>query len=493
MQWAINYSGDHVRAGAHFAEQDSLRCPSCNRRVYHRQGSSRQAHFAHFSGNANQECELYYPGVGVSHIGAAALVATDTPLTIDSQYLGTAALVWREGQPIPLSLMLRIPQYTNEEVQIIQVDSSLGQHRLNKESLKKVTFSAVELKVPPAEIKLSPANLTFEDKLKKVLRNFKHEDNFFRYQAGAGALIAPNVAIELGETYFIVTQRQLSSARPDALKLLSTRVNKSWTVYQVKLRDVASLWSQDIISLRGYLGRTVIPPRSKVEFIWPAPVRFDPDGSPVYDYSVCQILARSNSGPPLNSNSASCDINVSHVGDDLYAVSIAKKGGEVLIEVHGGISKTIRFEQHKLARPEGVNVRSGGALAGLHTMNARNVLNRGGLISITVPSDLIWRLVRINQKLLSPYPSALTYESREPVIELDAGAFGRVLFSLRPEEISKNVKWPKTIELIVISMGGRTAYNQLLSVTSKGQLLSWVARNQMQIILPLMLQYFSKR
>ncbi|WP_209022490.1 hypothetical protein, partial [Pseudomonas viridiflava] len=126
MKWAINSSGDHVRAGERFAEQASLRCPECKRRVYHRQGAWRQAHFAHFSGNSNQKCELYNPGISSSFAGSEGSGQEINIPIIDTPTQGIPALIWREEQPIPLSLMLRMPQYINDDEPSILVSSVLG-------------------------------------------------------------------------------------------------------------------------------------------------------------------------------------------------------------------------------------------------------------------------------------------------------------------------------------------------------------------------------
>lgn len=491
MKWAINSSGEHVRAGERFAKQGSLRCPECKRRVYHRQGPWRQAHFAHFSGNSNQKCELYNPGIGSSFAGSEGGEQEINITLIDNPTQGIPALIWREEQPIPLSLMLRMPQYINNDEPTILVSSGLGQRRLDKKLLQKVTFTPVALNIPPAVIQINPTSFYLEDKLKKILRNFKHENNIFRHHLGGGVLIDSDAAIELGSTYFIVTQRQLPSALPEALEILRTRVDKSWTVYLVRLRDELSSRMADIRAIGSYLNRSVIPPRSKAELIWPSPMRYDLDGAPVYDFPTSQIIVRSTSSSPVQSICESKVMDAQMLGGGLYAVSIAESTIEMLVGIEGGRFQVVRFEEHRLARPVGVNVGPAGAATGLHMNDLKGVLNRGRPIFLTVPTNRLWRHVRINKKLLTPCPQTLTYEIYDAISEIDVGAFGRFIDGLHPDEAGSTYQWFIKTEKIVSRMVGQVAYEQLKKVATKAQLLNWTVRNKAQAIFPLMLTLLS--
>ncbi|WP_435634845.1 hypothetical protein ACSC9U_26555 [Pseudomonas solani] len=490
MEWAIDYNGNHIRAGDRDSEKAFLRCPVCKARVYHRNGYSRRAHFAHFSGNSNQECELYYPGMGISTFGNKGTINSETYSISESLNLGSPALIWRDGEQIPISMLLRLPSLPREYPWALCINSQLGHRKLSGEQLEKTTFAPVALQIPPTNIEISPRDPTIEARLKEVIGNFKHEGNFFRAHHGGGTLIASNAPLELGETYYLVSQRGLSLVQPNALEILQTRADRNWTVYKLRLRDNPESRKQDITDLRNYFSRDISLPRPKVDLLWPPPSRIDPDGAYVYSTSTKQVIIRSNTSSPYGASTTST-LDATPLGRNLYSISFGSLDEEVSIGVRGGTHQHLRFEDVDLAKPDGVELRSANLIAGLHTVDAVKVVNcKEGLV-VKVPTERLWRNARVNQLPLRSLPTHRVYEISDSIKELDFGSFGRVSVSLPAIEDGLDALWYKKFERLIVAMAGPLAWAQLSRVSSRGQLISWAARNRAHPILPLILSAFS--
>ncbi len=491
MEWAVDYSGEHIRAGSRDSEKPFLRCPVCKTRVYHRNGSSRRAHFAHYSGNSNQECELYYPGVAVASFETRSDPRHEILIKTEIPSLGSPALVWRDGEPIPISLMLRLPQATDGYPSTLSVNSPLGHRKLNGSSLAKVHFVPVALQTPPAEIETNPRDPKMEARLREVIWNFKSEGNFFRAHIDGGILNNQEIALELGETYFLVTQRSLSPSQPNSLEILQTRVDRSWTVYRLHLRDCPESRKQDITELRAYLKRDISLPRPKIDILWPLPSMLDPDGSYIYGKSIGQLIVRSNAGQPIYVAPRAYTSEIISLENNLYSISFDSQADEALVCLQDGGYLRIRFRDDDLIEPQGVNWKSGNMFLGLHTSSSVEIPHHNEKIIVNVPTERLWKRVRADKTPLLPLPSQRTHELAAPINELDFGAFGRLLISRPPSVISQNVPWHKNIESLIVRSAGKLAWKQLGDIHTKGQLLSWATRYRAHFILPLMLSTFS--
>jgi hypothetical protein len=493
MKLAVNHRGEHVHAGSNEAESNFLRCPACNRRVYHRKGPSRQPHFAHFNGNSNQDCELYYPGLSdVSHHTDQFKTAIALG-TLDNPSLGTPALVWLDGNPLTMSLILRIPEAEEHAVSTLHIKSSLGQRKLDRHKQKKVLFVPVSLNIPPASVETVPLDFSLGNLVTSVLKNFRPEGNFFRAHTDGGVLLEPSASLDLGAKYYLITQRQLSLTRPSALKILSTRVEQKWTAYLLQLQDIIESRQEDLVVLATFLGRPVIPPRPKVEILWPPPVKFDSDGSRVYQpLAVQKIVCRASSSPNcITKSNFSGDIK--HLSQDFYEISLRNQKGDVLIGLEGGRSQLVRFQSIELPEPKGITINSNNASTGLYTVDAREMLNHDGLKSIVVPSQRLWHNVQINKKSITPLPATQIFEISSIITEIDFGSFGKFSLITPITDAQSTVTYSASLERLIKTMGGRYSWDHFVKIKTKGQLLSWSSRFRTQAILPIILKTFKPR
>lgn len=485
MDWATNSRGEEVSAGTRDAIGSFLRCPVCKLQVYHRSGPFRRPHFAHFSGNSSQACELYHPGAGDDG-GANATAAWARPRTI-APILGSPALIWRDGEPIPTSLALRLPRFLEGYASTLTINSALGQRRLRGESLARTTFAQLSLREPPASIESMPRDAATEIRLGTLLQEFRLAGNFFRATVDGGVLEHRNVPIELGEEYFLVTQRRLELSIPRALEIVQERTDRSWMAYRLRLRDDAKTRHDDISELRSYLGREVVPSRPRVNVIWPPPSRFDPDGARVYRTTISQLIVRSNAEPPRYLSATSGDSEVAALGEGLYCIDLKCREGEAVVWLPGGSVQRLRFEDSNFAEPEGISFKSGTESIALCAPQAVELARSSGLIEIRVPAERLWRRVRIGRLPLRPIPHGHVHFISGPVLDIDAGAFGS--FYVEPAAIEKETSppWYLPLEKLIAGIAGPAASRRLGSVRTKGQLVRWAAENNAQPILPIML------
>lgn len=489
VDWATNPEGKHIQAGTSGIYGERLRCPVCKSLVYHRQGLSRRPHFAHFSGNSNQECELYYPGAGTYQ--SRGTEPTDrTRGEIAPPGLGKAALVWRDAAPIPISLALRLPRFPTDYASALNISTSMGQRPALGQNLTRTTFVRVSLQEPPATIDSRPRDYATEIQLRALLAQFRFTGNFFRVSGEGGILELRSVPLELGESYILVTQRPLGAARPPALDVTEERTDRSWSVYRLTLRDQHQTREVDIQDLRAFLDRGIVPARPRVDVIWPAPSQFDPDGARVYGKGVSQLIVRSSSGDPRCEATEKAGTDIVGLEDGLYAIDFKKSEGEAVIWIPGGAQQRVRFEDVPVMHPRGVGLGSDGDCVDL-IMLANDSGQLGDLAKIVVPTESLWRRIRVNGQKLRPIPNGQSHVIEGPLREIDAGAFGGIYLAPRSELGALSPPWHSRFEPLITGLAGRSAAMRLHSVLTKEELTRWALEHKAGVLLPIMLSAFS--
>jgi len=490
MEWAIDSSGKHVRAGTPEADSPYLRCPVCKSQVYHKHGIFRRPHFAHKSGNSNKDCELYHPSAGVGTLNV--MTATNRlRQVVAAASLKSSALIWRDGEPIPMSLVLRLPILPVGYSSILSIHSNLGQLRFSGEALTKTTFAQVGLQEPPASLRLTPPDPALELQLKAVLEEFRLAGNFFRVTVNGGVLERRDTPLELGNEYFLVTKQQLPlRSCPSSLEVVDKpRNDRTWTVYRLRLRDTPQTRDADIVELGIYLARNIIPARPRIEVVWPPPNRFDPDGTHIYGTNVSQLIVRSNSGHPSCETVDAGSAVVTPFGNDLYGIDFKNLTSEAVVWLPGASIQRLRFEDTPLFDPEGVRLKSGNEVIDLYDQKASEFTQSGGHIEILVPSQRLWRRLRINQRPLRPLPSTHVYEIKDALRDMDAGAFGSIHGPSATVVIGQ--EWYSQFETMIVSIAGPAALKRLGYTRTKRQLVRWAAENRALSLLPHLLSAFS--
>lgn len=489
MEWATNAAGDHIQAGTPNAYGYPLRCPVCKAAVYHRNGIYNRPHFAHYSGNSNRACELYDPRKS-AHGG----FSDSRPRFPEAPSFGVPVLIWLDRELASLSLQLRLPMFPNGYASKLTftMPNGYGTRTLAGEQLTHQRFVSLPLGEPPARVKTNPLDLETEVRIEEALSQFRLSGNYFRSMSSGGVLEVQETPLELGEEYFYISQRALQGPYPAALKVHGQKVHRSWWAYRVLLLDTPDSRDEDIADLRSYLGKSVVPPKPRVEIIWPPPQRFDADGTAVYIETTRQLIIRSDAGPPNVRTGSESEAGINHLSGLFYQVTLGACEKEAIVWVHGSTVRRLRFTSASFAKPGGVVLTTPTLSSNIVSPMAEEIAGQRAPIEITVPSALLWRNANFNGRRLNPLPNGETYITDGPLGEASFGAFGSIRTPLQAADDGiERSTWHTKIEKLVAASIGPSALQSMKSIHSKAQLVRWAFENNAQQLLPLVLSAFS--
>ncbi len=489
MKWAINHRNQHVRADTPGVYSWlELHCPVCKQRVYPRRGAVREAHFAHYGGNSSKVCELYQPGDGESN-GASAVTQSANHAHKRSEF-GTPALLWISEQPFPASLYLRLPSSPCGFGSSVKIISRATSQFLGAD-LARPMFAGLRLQVPPAELEIVPADLALEALINETLSHFKFAGNYFRATNGGGVLLAPDDPLEQGEDYWLVSQTPLREPVSDHLRVDERRSDRAWFAYRIALPLSEGDAAEVLGELASYLQRKVIRPSPKVNLVWPTPNRIDPDGVPVFDFSVSEILVRSSAGIPQCLLDTARVVFGEPVSQEFFAFRFDGVANEALIGTPQGTERRLRFASCDLLHPTGVVLHSGDKSLQLFDPRASEFMAKASDVRVEVPSHRLWRNVRVNGAALRPLPDGNEYAISGQLHAIRAGAFGGVFIVAEADGADPEVSWHSSIEKTVALVVGPLAAIRLRHVRTKGQLIRWASDHDAHVVLPKLLSILS--
>lgn len=488
MRFALNHRGEHVRADAVGPYAFGLRCPVCKEPVFSRPGSIRQAHFAHRSGNSNKACELYYPGGGEGSYQYSDPARVTR--TISKERLGEPALLWKSGEALVTSLYLRLPTHPDGFPVAVAV-TSFGSSRYAGNQLKKPQFVRLRLQTPPAQVETSPRDESIEQALAETLAQFQLTGNFFRTTGEGGVLIAPDQPLELGQSYWLVTQSTLRKPVCEYVRLEEHRSDRAWHAYRLELACSRGDTEFALVEVARYLRREIIEQRPKATIVWPFPVRRDPDGVRVFQNETSHLLVRSPLGLPHLRSVDHADVVPEGMDGDLFQIPVRTGTKEALLGLANGRWERLRFDDYELYKPNCVWVRSADARVALFEPSARDLLASGSSLHLDVPVHRLWRNILVDAKPIRPIPDGLSCFIEGVVSEIDAGAFGAVRCPKGVVVPTPSQWWSKSQHLVRVVKGGRAA-DALQSVNDKATLLRWARDHEAAPLLPKLLCEISK-
>lgn len=481
MDWAISSSGLLIMPGTQDAYAQLLRCPVCHAKVYHRGGAHNRPHFAHYSGNFSRDCELYTPGAGAGAIHSAGLQS----LPAKEQ---RPVIVWRSGGSVALSLWLRLPADFGGSQRSISIVSSLGTHLRGSEQNRSL-FCRLPFRVPPAAAEVSPHDERMELMFDVALRQFQLSGNFFKATATGGTLEDREAALELGQDYVYVSQRPLVEPYPAGLVLSQPpTLHQSWAVYHIRLLDVPEARLSAMARLSSYFEREIVPPRPKLEILWPPPNKYDMDGTAVYSAGTDQVVLRSMSAVPVFESWGGTASDVRELAPGLFLLTWRDAVKQVAVWAHGATALRLRFEPDVMSLPDGVVIECGGASSDLSdgALDAIDLVSSP--IRLEVPNSRLWLSVRIDGQRPRPLPDGLSLSIPGGVGSISAGAFG--LWAARDSagrsELPRT-RFSENIVTLITALAGRLASSELHLLESREHAVRWAARHNCLEVLPIIL------
>lgn len=494
MKWAINHRAEHVRADEPGVSYSfDLRCPVCRERVFPRSGQFREAHFAHYGGNSSKACDQYHPREGV----ATGLHASPSKQGRDYNRgaFGAPALLWKDDHTLPTSLYLRLPSTPGGFSSNLRVISRATSQFRGKD-LAKPVFAGLRLQVPPGHCETTPNDLAMEMLINEVLANFKLTGNYFKATTEGGVLEHPDAPLELGESYWLVTQVALRDPISTLLQIDERRFDRSWFAYRIDLPLTIANEFNGLKILSAYLEREVIQPRPRVNLVWPTPDRIDPDGTPVFDRSVASIFVRSVAGVPQcvaqeqQGGLQEQPIEGEKVDGDLFVFRFDGKVDEAIIGVQNGLARRLRFDTCTLLQPAGVYLHLNEHSLPVFDLRLGELLVEASAVRVEVPSHRLWRNVKVNGLALRPLPDGNDFVINGQLLSISAGSFGEI-FLKRAEKEAADLHWSVCMEGFVTQFAGSHAAHRLSQIHNKYQLLRWACQYDAQALLPKLLSLMS--
>jgi hypothetical protein len=294
--------------------------------------------------------------------------------------------------------------------------------------------------------------------------------------------VQPDHPLELGQTYWLLTQSQLVQPASDYVRIKEYRADRAWHAYLIELVFDAENEGLALSSIARYLSRDVIRRCPSVSLIWPPPDRLDIDGVKVFDSSMKELLVRSRSGLPRARLRNAPDLVGEHLEEDLYSIKFATKSPEALVGLLNGRWERVRFETSKLRRPGSVWLSNQEERVALFEPRAEQVIASGMPFQIEVPDHRLWRRLLVDEQPIKPIPDGLVHEVQAPLSEIEAGAFGNT-------KTSKDTDTSITEALIkaesfVRTIKGDRAAMALRMVSNRAMLLRWAQDHQATTLLP---------
>lgn len=447
----------------------------------------RESHFAHYDGNSSKACELYYPGEGLlKNPSPSQAPSSAPPLGPLRQGFGNPELIWRSDQPLPTSLYLRLPSRAGGlAVDLRVVSRSTSQFR--GKDLTRPAFASLRLQVPPAEFATLPPDSALDSLVNETISTFRFSGNYFRATTEGGVLEHPNSALELGEQYWLVTQSPLREPAPQTLLIEEKRSDRAWHAYRISLPETGEETNDDLRELSAYLGRGVVQSRPKVHIVWPTPDRIDLDGVPVFDTSVSEIIVRSPLGVPHCLMSDAQLVKGEALSQDLFRIQLGGEPLDCVLGVLRGTFRRLRFEPCQIFHPASVMLMLDGQNVELFATNASELFADAATVSIEVPSNRLWRRVKINGTALRPIPNEAEVVVQGSPNSITVGSFGGVSRPNLSDDDNNEPRWYSSAERLVVQRFGARGLERLRQIRNKSDLVRWALECDALALLPKLL------
>lgn len=501
MFWARDYQGELVAATDPAQYLARLKCPICREPVFRKRGPLRTAHFSHYSLGGSWKCDLYYPSAS-DLVRRQHHTTSATSKGPDPNQRATLCLI--DADRRYASLRLRLPvvvQADNEGV--IELRSSFGVREIDCSTLGNTAFVAVPWGCPPAVCSSKGELPEVVREINDALAWLRSTNNIFKAAHGRGMLLDPLAPLELGGTYWLLSQNRLSTNAPLGLQVEESEGPRGWHKYKIDISSDGRS-ARGIELLEMYLARRVVVPSPRARIRTPIPHHYDPDGISVFGEDATCISIRWSGVARISlegAGSANAQISNSVSDSDEYEIRNLQPG-ELLVLVDGVVHENARIADCAPFRPAGVLFRSQNVSCELFEPDANHMFHSNAAEKeIVVPAHRLWRIAAFNGKKLSLLPNGDNATLPPDVTAVDFGAFGWLapLVAISKQEVievdvlmvHRRQRRMACIAGIAESHAGRAAAEEVLKADSVTFCLEWANRHSLAWLLPQLLNIIS--
>jgi hypothetical protein len=292
---ALDCATDVLTAAAVASTKRSYRCGRCQASVILKGGpdTSMRRHFAHAQGQADPDCDDYFPSV-VVFTGRRVPRNKEAAERDESSRSRIYFVMEPIGPKIHLSLPSSPPN--DEWTGSVEVTAHRTERRLFKRHLNN--GSSVVFPLSDGQWSISISGFVSEDYISRIAvgpGSLESRLNLFDATRSLGRQIGPSQPLRLGDAVWIVTRDgAFADLRPHSLSVGERHGAGAWEVLYVQLPDEAS--SDVAAEISQWLQR---PIRNRQARLWieaPWPMATRDDGVP--------ILPRSDEGVTLQADQA---------------------------------------------------------------------------------------------------------------------------------------------------------------------------------------------
>jgi hypothetical protein len=511
MQWALDRFGELVAATDSLVYSAPLTCPACHEPVFYRRGTERKSHFVHYSLEYDSECENYFPGAGRESQSVTTAEDNRTYKFIgrgasrrEASGSVAARLCIDAAESRYSSLMLRLPSsWAKSNAQSIAIKSRDGFERILSKDPAQRRFLRMPWSVPVGTCEVVGDDTSLKVEIDEALDAFRHHGNYFSSLNGRGVLIDPSDELELGRSYWLITQRVPVLRHLPRSVVIEQRESPSvgWHKYHVQIDD-SSQSSSDMALIESILGRKVRSLRRIPRIVEPLPDRFGADGAYVYgsesEWFDIEWLGQES-------------LSVVKDGEIIQEMPTSKAGihrfevcgeGDYAVRLNGSLALLIRVERIEPFRPRGIRMEVGNESFELFELDRiAAAFESGGSIRLRTPTQRVGRVCRLDGFQPKPIPDDISWSPPIGWRQLDGGSFGAVPIE-RLQRHNEHVestfldeskrRIDSQIQSLVVRYAGPIATREISSFRSGDDVRRWANKYGLQSILPYVLQAIAK-
>ncbi|MBU5671062.1 competence protein CoiA family protein [Paenibacillus brevis] len=237
MEWALDINQEHVHASSPGAIRGIIYvCPRCKKDTFLRKGTKRVPHFAHVSGQTNNNCELYKPPAiystkteGKTAIDALSEYSPDIYLNIE-----------KDNWSLEIKIFSAIGQYEGNT--FVKLPFAWEGERKIPLSSIRTNGKKIRVKLQAEEYKVIVNGIVRDEWKMKLESPIKGLDEFkptvFYYSRLGGRRLKESTSLQWGERYVLVWddfENRMSHRFPPMLAIRKLQSQDNWSCMIIEL------------------------------------------------------------------------------------------------------------------------------------------------------------------------------------------------------------------------------------------------------------------
>ena len=326
--------GQLIHAESPQARRGGLVCPCCKAPVNLRRGFYRAAYFAHKSGRADPECELYHSIPDYAHITRVFAGETSGQIDAGGEHIpsqGEPELFLEVSPALRARLFLLVPKTPESPTWsgTIRLSTSRGERQFKQHQLTVDEYVEVEAHGQDYSLEvLGDVADDYRSVLSHGVRGLDREINLFRASQSKSRRLGPSDVLRWGDTLWLLIgtedafQKLTSSKFAKTLNSRELEFHRDWRAVEVDLPDEADLPSEAKSAFSELFQREIKSALPDLLLLQPLPHHFSQSGEWVIPSGTTRILLYRSKPIPVSVESiqGNQSLVVEDVSDDVVEI-----------------------------------------------------------------------------------------------------------------------------------------------------------------------------